>query len=89
MVVGKKIKLLNIPKNDVIKILEKEKLYKIPNEPIFDYLIKIPFYSFTKEKIDELEKIIYEKNKLHKLIKNKKITDLWLDDLNELLKYLS
>lgn len=88
LVVGKKINLLNIPRNDLIKILEDQKLFKIPNEPIFDYLIRMPFYSFTFEKIQELNKNYEDKKKIYKQIKNKTIKNMWLDDLDRLLEQI-
>ena len=88
LVINKKVTLLNIPKANVIKILEKNKIYKLPEESPYDYLIKMPFYFFTKEKIDELNKIIIDKNKLFNTLKNKKIKDLWIEDLNELMLML-
>ena len=81
MVIGKKIQLLNIPKKDLIKILEEKKLLKLPDEPLFDYLIRMPFYSFTKEKIDELYNELEEKEKLFNNLNNKTKEQLWLEDL--------
>lgn len=81
MVINKKINLLNIPKTDLINILKKKKLYLLLDEPPFDYLIKLPFYIFTKEKIDELHNDFINKNKLLKQIINKSIENMYMDDL--------
>jgi len=48
----------------------------------YDYLIKMPIYSLTKEKIEELKK---DRDKVTSEIDNligKSITDLWLDDID-------
>ncbi len=78
---NKKFKLFNIPKNDLIEILRKNKLYLVENEQPYDYLIRMPFYSFSKEKIDEINKELIEKELLYNKIKNKNIKNMWMDDL--------
>jgi len=80
----KKINLLNISRNDIVEILKNKKLLLIPNEQPYDYLIKMPFYSFTKEKINELQDELAKKEILYKKMKDKNIEDMWLDDLNAL-----
>ena len=56
-------------------ILKKDKSY--------DYLLRMPIYSLTKEKVDELEKQINEKNKnLNYFIKST-AQSLWTVDLKE------
>lgn len=81
MVISKKVKLLNIPKKDLIDTLKKNDLLLIPNEPPYDYLIKLPFYVFTKEKIDELYNDFKTKEILLNQIKNKTIENMYLEDL--------
>ena len=46
------------------------------------------FYSITKEKIDELNKIFNNK-KEYKIINDKTNKQLWLDDLNKIKDKLS
>ena len=61
---------------------ELEKMKKSDKDSAsFDYLIKMPIYSLTKEKIDELkeekDKYNYNINEL----KSKSVKQLWLDDI--------
>lgn len=60
-----KIKINNIPKKKIIEQISLiPKIIKKNNS--YDYLLKMPLYSLTKEKIDDLEKQIAEKeNKLN------------------------
>ena len=76
----------NYPKmlNSVLYTSENlEKLKKADRDSAsYDYLIKMPIYSLTKEKIEELKE---EKDKLNSTIndlESKTIKQLWLDDIN-------
>lgn len=82
LVVDKKIVLFNKGKEQIIKILKGQNLLLLPDEPPFDYLIKMSFYSLTKEKIDELKALLKKKTNEYNILKNKKIEQMWLDDLN-------
>ena len=42
------------------------------------------FYSLTKEKIDELNKQLKDKQNLYNTLKKKTIEQFWMDDLNAL-----
>ena len=84
MVISKKVNLLNIPKKDLIEILKKNDLLILPDESPYDYLIRLPFYTFTKEKIDELKEDFDKKEKLLDQIKKKTIEKMWLEDLANL-----
>lgn len=86
LVIKKKIVLFNKTKNNIIKLLEQNKLYKINGE--YDYLIRMTFYTLTKEKINELKRLQDDKKKEYNRIKRKKIEDIWLDDLAILKKTL-
>jgi hypothetical protein len=66
----------------MIKLLKKSKYYLIENEAPYDYLIKMSFYSFSKEKIIEYNNKFKEKNKLYNEIKKKTIEQMYIDDLN-------
>lgn len=88
LVVHEKIKLFNIPRDDITKILKKHKLLLLPDEQPYDYLIKMSFVSLTEEKIRELKTLYNNKKKLYNEIKNKTIEQMWLDDLDELEKSL-
>ena len=55
----------------------------------YDYLVRMPILSFTKEKIEELSKQRDDKKQEVKILKNKTEKDLWLDDLENILKKLN
>lgn len=73
----------NKPKKNIVSQIEKiEKIIKI--EDNYDYLLRMPIYSLTKEKLDEIkEKIKNLKNEL-KEYKKVSLEDLWLNDIKEL-----
>ena len=68
--------------NDFPKLSEKE-----DTELNFDYLLRMQVYSFTEEKIKDLENKYKKKKKELEEIESKTYKDLWMDDLNELLDY--
>ena len=86
LVINNKIKIFNKPKVEIEKILQKENLLKVNGD--YDYLIKMPIYSLTKEKIDELNELHNNKNKQYGVLLKKSIEELWIDDLDELEKEL-
>lgn len=88
LIINKKINIFNKKKDDVIKILDKQSLHIIKDEPKYDYLIRMSFYSFTKEKIDELTKKLNEKKKEYDNINKKKIEEIWIDDLDNLESFI-
>ena len=72
----------NIKKEELIEELEKLKFLKI--EDSYDYLLKMPIYSLTFEKIEELKQAIEElENKIVDL-KNSTAEQIWLNDLKKL-----
>ena len=85
-----KIIIDNQKKKDIIIKLEKLKFTKLKygsdtNES-YDYLLKMDILTFTKEKIDELNKLY--KQKLSELNNYKKLSaiDIWDNELNEFIK---
>jgi DNA topoisomerase-2 len=88
LIVNKKISLFNKSKEQIIKILDQNKLLKLANEPPYDYLIRMNFYNLTKEKIEELKRLHADKNKQYNILKNTKIEDIWLTDLDNLKKLI-
>lgn len=88
LVITKKIDIFNKPKDKVISIIRENKLMPLKDEPEYDFLIKMSFYSLTKEKIDELKKILDSKNKEYNTLKNKTAKRMWLDDLESLKQML-
>jgi DNA topoisomerase II len=76
------LKVNNTPKKDIIESLEtryKDSILKKENS--YDYLLKIPIYSFTKEKIEELAE--KKKKKEEELEYYKKVTpkEIWKKEL--------
>lgn len=88
MVIDKKLVLYNKKKDDIINILKKNKYYIIKDEPIFDYLLKMSFYNMTKEKIQELNKRLKDKNREYNTLKKMTPRKLWENDLDALLDAL-
>ena len=68
--------------------LNLKKIKNLENDNPYDYLIRMSFYSITKEKIDELNKILNNKKKEFNNIN--KITDkeMWLNDLYKIKEFL-
>jgi DNA topoisomerase-2 len=89
LVISKKITLFNKSKDEIIKILTDKGLLLLENEPPFDYLIRMSFYSLTKERIIELKKTHDDKKQELDALTNKTIENMWLDDLNELKKIIN
>jgi DNA topoisomerase-2 len=89
LVIKRKINIFNVPKDKIIKTLEYNKLLRLPNEPPYDYLIKMSFYSLTKEKITELRRLLNKKTKEYNILKKMKVEDIWLSDLDELEEMLT
>lgn len=56
----------------------------INSKPSYDYLVGMPMWTLTQEKIDELETNYNEKKQELELYKNTSIQDLWLGELKEL-----
>ena len=85
----KKIDLSNKNKETIIKLFESKQFYKIPDEPIvYDYLLRMPFYSLTKEKVEDLNKLHAKKKQEFDELNKKSPSQLWLDDLDNLSSLL-
>ena len=56
----------------------------------YNYLLGMNLWSLTYEKVEELKKQEEEKQALLEILKNKKVEDIWKEELEELLdKYES
>ena len=84
LIIKQKIIINKKSKEDIIKQIEKHKLLKIDDN--YNYLLNMPLYSLTKEKLEELHSKIKNIEKEIKYIKNISEKDMYLNDLNELLK---
>ena len=87
-IISKKLDLSNKEKEDIINIFEKKKFYKIKEESDYDYLLRMPFYSLTKSKVIELNKLFKKKKEQYNELQTKTPAYLWITDLNNLLKVL-
>lgn len=82
-----KIVIIKKKKNEIIEHLESLSYPKSPHDD-YDYLLKMPIYNLTQDKIDEFnEKLNNKKDELSRLnLTNRK--EMWLRELFELEKLL-
>lgn len=86
-VIDKTIVIANKKKDDIIKQIENNpKILK--KDDSYEYLLKLPLYTLTIEKLDELKTQIKNKKTEFDIIKSKTIQEIWLNDLKELKKAL-
>ncbi len=86
MVVEKKLDINNRKKDEIEKQLEKHKFPKLGNnkddKESYNYLLSMPIYNLTSEKIEELKKQEKDKEAEYDSIKSKSVEKLWLEELN-------
>jgi DNA topoisomerase-2 len=80
MVVEKKLEINNKKKLEIESQLEKNKFPRIDDS--YNYLLTMPIYNLTNEKIEELKKQENEKQTEFNSLKEKTPDKLWLYDLN-------
>lgn len=71
-------------KQDIVANLSQEKYYKVDDS--YDYLVSMPIYSFSNEKILDLEEKHARITEKIKNLKNKNIKALLIDDILEIKK---
>jgi DNA topoisomerase-2 len=89
---GKFIKLIldgklivnNTPKSEIITQIEQNSFDKVDDS--YDYLLRMPIYSLTKEVFDKLKSDFTSKKEEIEILKSKDPKELYLKDLNELKK---
>ena len=81
------LKINKQTKQYIINLLENKEYPK--DEDSFDYLLKLPMYNLTLEKIKELEKQCITKQKELDYYISKTASELWKVDLTELLEKLN
>jgi len=90
MIVDSEIDVRGKSKAVVEEILETNQFLKLANsngkESSFDYLVQMPIYWQTKEKLDELREKMENKQKEYDDLLVKDIKTMWRDDLDELEK---
>ena len=79
---------INKKSKDYIIALLEERNYPTDDEESYDYLLRLPIYSLTLEKINELNEQCEKKKAELLFIKSKTAEDLWKIDLQELIKKL-
>lgn len=77
-----KLKINNVKKEAIIAALEK--IPDIVSNDSYDYLLKMPIYSLTFEKIQELSALIDETTKNIKELEESTPQKMWLNDLSNL-----
>ena len=82
MYIKNEIKLNNVPKTDIETQLNVLKFSKVDDS--YNYLIGMPLYSLTSEKIQSLKKDIDDlKNNINNL-NTKTVEDIWATELEDL-----
>ena len=89
---GKFIKLIldgklvvnNTPKSEIISQIEQNNFDKVDDS--YDYLLRMPIYSLTKEVFDKLKSDFTSKKEEIEILKAKEPKELYLKDLNDLKK---
>jgi DNA topoisomerase-2 len=85
-VISNKIKVNKQSKNNIEENLELLKFKKIDDN--YNYLLNMPIYSLTKEKMLELKENYENKINELKIIKNMESKKMWLNDLKNLKKQI-
>lgn len=89
MVVEKKLEINNKKKQEIEDKLEKLKFPRIGRSKddtklSYDYLLSMPIYNLTQEKIEELKQQYDIKETEYNELNEKTIQDIWIGELNEL-----
>ena len=93
-----KIKVMNVKKSQIVAQLVslgypslknvsdgEEESEESSDDKKYDILLKMPIYSLTTEKIDELQKKLDGNKSEYDILMKKSETNLWTDDLNTLV----
>ena len=89
-VIEKEIKINNKTKDKIEEKLEALEFPKMLNGIVnengnYNYLLGMNLWSLTYEKVEELKKQEEEKQTILEILKNKKVEDIWKEELEELL----
>jgi len=89
MVVEKKLEINNKKKQEIEDKLEKLKFPRIGKSKddtklSYDYLLSMPIYNLTQEKIEELKQQYDMKETEYNELNKKSIQDIWIEELDEL-----
>lgn len=83
-ILDEKLKVNNVSKSDIIKGIEEMWLEKI--DASYDYLLRMPIYSLTKELFDKLKEDFTSKKAEIKKLEETDPKDMYLTELDELKK---
>ena len=83
-ILDEKLKVNNVSKPDIIKGIEEMKLEQIDGN--YDYLLRMPIYSLTKELFEKLKTDFTAKKEEIKVLEETDPKDMYLLDLDELKK---
>ena len=83
-ILDEKLKINNVSKDEIIIGIEELKLEKIDDS--FDYLLRMPIYSLTKELFEKMKKDFTDKKVEIKTLEETDPKDMYLLDLSELKK---
>jgi len=86
MVVDRKLIIEKKRKKVLETELEKLEFDKVDGK--FDYLLSMPLWNLTQEKINELNETVKKLKKQYREIEKKEPREFWLDDLEMLIPYL-
>ncbi len=91
MIIEKKLVVNNKKKIDIEEELENLKFPKLgktknDSDISYNYLLSMPIYNLTKEKIDELKHQEEDKIEEHTTLEKLSVNDMWLSELNKIEK---
>lgn len=81
-----KIILKNKKKSEIIKMIEALKISSVSDS--YDYLFNMSFSSLTNEKLIDFKNSYTQKKIELETLKNTKVSDIWIEELNDLKKIL-
>ena len=84
--IEEKIKISNVKKTEIIEQLEVGEYLK--QDDSYDYLLKMPIYNLTKDKIDEFTELLNNKKDELEKLEVQTPKSLWLADLKELESFM-
>lgn len=83
-IIGGDLKVMGVSRSLIEDQLKTSGYMKHPEEGSYDYLLKMPVYSFTKEKYEELLGLVAARKKTLEDYENKDEKALWLEELDAL-----